>query len=85
MEKIKLVYGNLNKAAFFICLSVSISLLTASFIVPPMGEIHPSVLKGVGELFGFAALSTVLVAIDRGVDAKVSKGDVSVEINNESE
>lgn len=84
MKYLRNIYERLNKSAFFICLGVSIALLVASFLVPPMGEIHPSILKGVGELFGFAALSTVLIAIDRGVDAKVSKGDVSVELNNDN-
>ena len=41
------------------CMIASIALLVASFIVPPMGEISPSVLKGGSLIFAFAALMEV--------------------------
>ena len=38
-----------------------------------------------GELFAFAALWTVIKAIDKGSDVKLSKGDMSVTIDNEKD
>lgn len=63
---------------FWVCLTISIILLIASFICPPTGVIDSSVLAGVGELFGFAALGAVVRAIEKGVDTKIKKGDTEV-------
>lgn len=65
---------------FWVCLSVSIALIVAGFCVPPTGEIDGSVLTGVGELFGFAALYTLWIAIMRGTNAKVSHGKTSLSV-----
>lgn len=61
---------------------VAITLLVASFLVPPMGVIDDSVLKGVAEIFGFAALGTVMRAIEKGIDAKIKHGDTEVTIGD---
>lgn len=42
----------------------------------------PSVLAAVGELFAFAALGTVIKAIDKGSSASVKKGDVEIKIDD---
>lgn len=63
----------------------AIILLVASFILPPTGVVDPSVIASVGELFAFAALATVIKAIDKGVDATLSKGDMQIEIKNDDE
>ena len=68
---------------FHILTIVSIGLIISSFIVPPTGVVDPSVLAATGELFAFAALWTVIKAIDKGSDIKLSKGDVSVELDND--
>lgn len=68
---------------FCICLLVSIGLLLGGFFMPPQGKIDGSVLKAVGELFGFAALAVGAHAIELGYDLKVSNGNTSVEIHNE--
>ena len=68
---------------FWILAGIATALLVASFLLPPSGQIHPSVIAGAGEIFAFASLWTVIHAIDRGNSAKVSKGDVSVEIKKE--
>lgn len=70
---------------FYILTGIAIALLIVSFVIPPTGEIHPSVLQGVGEIFGFAALWSVLVAVESGGTAKFSKGNVNVEIKNENQ
>lgn len=70
----------LKNAWFHILTIISIGLLIASFIVPPTGEISPTVLQGVGELFAFASLGTVIKAIDRGGATKIKHKDTMVEI-----
>lgn len=74
---------------FYILAGIAIAFLVASFVVPPLGVISPSVLEGVAEIFAFATLGTVIKAIDKGIDSKIKKGDIEVEIgdfnNNNSE
>lgn len=68
---------------FHILTGFSIILLIASWLAPPTGVIDSSVLAAIGEIFAFAALGTVIKAIDKGVDAKMTKGDTSIEIIND--
>lgn len=73
---------------FLIFSITAVGLLVASFIVPPTGVIDPSVLAATGELFAFAALGAVLKAIDKGVDAKVQRGNTTLvvgDLNHEGE
>lgn len=71
-----------NKIAFWVCLAISTSLLVASFLLPPTGKIDPSVLRGVGEIFAFAVLYTVIEALNRGTDVTLHKGDIDITLNN---
>lgn len=68
---------------------VAVGLIITSFFVPPMGLIDGSVLAATGEIFAFAALGTVIRAIDKGVDAQVQHnnttitvGDITKDANN---
>lgn len=70
---------------FYILTGIAIVLLIVSFILPPQGTIDPSVLQGAGEIFAFASLWTILVAIESGGTAKLTKGDVNLEIKNKNE
>ena len=72
----------MNHWAFWVCLIFSIGLILGSFFVPPMGVIDGSILAGVGELFGFATLATVIEAIKKGSDVTISHGSTTVGINN---
>ena len=74
----------MSSIAFWVCLSTSLVLITLGFIVPPMGDIHPSVLTAVGELFGFATLGVVADAVREGYDAKITHGNTTVEVNNDT-
>lgn len=85
MAKLKFIYSNLNKAAFWICLSFSIALIVGAFFVPPMAVIDSTVLVAVGEIFSFAALGTVIAAIDKGKGVSLTKGDTSINITNETD
>lgn len=77
----KKIYRNLNKKAFWICLITSIVLLVAAFIVPPTAIIDSSIIAAVGELAGFATLAVVMEGINKGVDLKMKKGDIEVEMD----
>lgn len=61
---------------------VAVGLIITSFFVPPTGVIDDSVLMATGELFGFAALGTVVKAIDKGVDARVQHRNTSLTIGD---
>lgn len=65
---------------FYFFAAVALALIIASFIVPPTGVIDGSVLAAVGEIFAFAALGTLLKAIDKGLDAKVTHGQTTVTV-----
>ena len=69
--------------ALWVCLVVSIGLLVASFIVPPMGEISPSALKGGSLLFAFAALMEAREAILEGFGVKLTHGSTTVEVKDQ--
>lgn len=67
---------------FYILLFFAIGLLIAGLIIPPPGVIDPSVLKGVGEIFAFGVLGTVIKAIDSGLDARLKHGDTTLTLGN---
>lgn len=72
-----------NNYWFYILSGIAVLLIIASFICPPTGIIDSSVLAATGEIFAFAALGTVIKAIDKGIDAKLSKGDTTLEVIND--
>ena len=63
---------------------VSMALFIAAFIVPPTGEIDPSVLAAGGEVTGAAAILTFLAKlpeyIEKGITARVTKGNTTLEV-----
>lgn len=71
-----------NNTWFYIFSVVAMGLIIASFIVPPTGVIDPSVLAATGEIFAFAALGAVIKAIDKGVDAKVQRGNTTLVVGD---
>lgn len=86
MEKGRLTkfFGDrFHKNIFLITVMVSVGLIVASFLTPPMWIIDGSVLAATGELFGFAALAEVAAAIERGHSATISHGGTSIEIRKE--
>lgn len=66
----------------WVCTVSAIGLLVASFIVPPMGEISPSVLKAGSLIFAFAALIEVREAIAEGLGVKLTHGQTVVEVRD---
>lgn len=61
---------------------VAVALLIASFIVPPTGQIDPSVLKAGSLLFAFAALFEIREAITEGLGVKLTHGDTTVVVHD---
>ena len=72
----------LSSISFWVCLCTTLVLIALGFLVPPVGDIHPSVLTAVGELFGFATLAVVADAIKFGYDAKITHGNTTVQIGD---
>lgn len=68
---------------------VSIFLLVGSFFVPPMAIIDSSILAGVGEILAGAAvlsfLSNLPEYIKAGASAKLSKGDLNLELKGKGD
>ena len=70
--------------SIFIVLSLAaILLLAVGFAIPPTGVVDGSVLKASAVLFGFAALATLMHAVDKGVGAKLEHGDTKLTIDGD--
>lgn len=82
MKKFFTKFNKFDKVVFWLCLFTSIILLTISFFLPPSGQIDPSVIGAVGEIFGFASLAVVIKALGRGTDVTLHKGDLDITLNN---
>ena len=67
---------------FWLCLIVSLALIITSFFIPPMAEISGSVLAAVGEIFAFAALGSLISAIEKGKDATLRHNSTSITIGD---
>ena len=70
---------------FFVLGGISLILLIISWIAPPPMQIHETVLQGVAEIIGLAALWTVVLAIEKGTGASFKKGDIELEIQEDHE
>lgn len=64
-------------------------LLVACFIVyvialiePPEWQVYESVIKGIAMFMGFASFGVALECLDKGMDIKLEKGDMKIEIND---
>ena len=66
-----------------VCFLISVILLIAGFLLPPMGVIDGSVLSAVGELLLFPVVIYAFRAIELGLEVKIQKGDTSLEIHKD--
>lgn len=80
---VKEIYGNVNKGAFWVTLITTIVLFVASWIVPPTGEISPSVLQSSAVLIGFGTLATVNNAVDSGKTVSFNHGNTNVTVGDD--
>lgn len=69
--------------AFFVTLGVAIALLITSFLLPPQGEINPSVLRAVAELCFWPALAFIAKALQDGKTAKLHHGNTTVVVGDD--
>lgn len=60
---------------------VSLVLIVAGFIVPPLGIIDGSVLTAIGLLLMFAIAEKIPEAIKAGKSIRLTKGDFSAEVD----
>ena len=73
----------------YLILILVFGLFVASFLIPPLGIIHPSVLQGGAIILGFCWLFYVSVNIptfiQRGAHIKASYGNANITIDAENE
>lgn len=82
---IKKLFGNINKTAFWLTLSLSAILMVVSFILPPTGHIDSSILQASSILFAFGCLGTVVRAVEKGTDVTLKHGETEISIDNDKE
>lgn len=71
-----------HNAPFWVCLCISIALIVVGFFTPPMAVIDGSVFIATGELFAYAALYTLWLAIRNGGKAHVRHGNTSLSVGD---
>lgn len=71
-----------DKLVAYIMAAISVGLIIAGFLVPPLGVIDGSVLTGAGIGVFIMLILFAWHAVDKGIDAKLVHGDTSIELNN---
>lgn len=66
---------------FWTCLVSVLVLLSVSFMLPPTGEIHPTVLQGAAIVMCFSVIGIIPECLRLGKEVKVTKGDLSVSLS----
>lgn len=85
LEKFRQETKNISKTTtilLWIFGLTTIALFVASFIVPPTGEISPSILKAAAVLFAFATLAEAREAIREGLGVKLTHGQTTIEVHD---
>ena len=70
---------------FWTCLISVLVLLSVSFMLPPTGEIHPSVLQGAAILMGFSVIGILPECLRLSREVTVRKGDLEVSLSDGSD
>ena len=82
MKKIfKNIPENYKLVVLFLTI-IAVILIGLSFFVPPLGVIDGSVLAATGELFAFSGLWVGIIAIEKGYDATLKKGDYELTLTD---
>ena len=71
-----------NNGFFWLFSIIGLLLIIVAFFIPPAAYIDSSILIAVGEINGFAALGTVIKAIDKGSSATFQHNGTEVTINS---
>lgn len=72
----------------WLCLLISVMLLITSFLLPPMGQIDPSVLQAVAELGFFMVifkLPNIISSIKDGKSVTIKKGETEFTVSANKE
>lgn len=86
MKKLSEFWNNSSRVArimFWILMSIGVTLMVCSFILPPVGVIDNSVLLAFGEVQTFAALGVGLSCLEKGMDITLQKGDTNLTIGKQ--
>ena len=70
---------------FWTCLISVLVLLSVSFMLPPTGEIHPSVLQGAAILMAFSVIGILPECLRLSREVTVRKGDLEVSLSDGSD
>ena len=84
LERIK--QASVGEIINFVCFGVSVGLVIWGFLIPPTGEIHNSVLIGVGELGFFSTINKIpdfIKALKGGASLELNKGNTHIKIEGE--
>ena len=63
---------------------VAAATFVTGLFIPPTGEIHPSVIKGIGLMIVLVAIFFAWDAVVRGLDTKFEHGNTKVSISHRS-
>ena len=67
---------------FWCCLVSAIIMLSVSFVLPPTGEINPTVLQGSAILMGFSVIGILPECLRLSKEVTVRKGDLEVSLSD---
>lgn len=70
---------------FWTCLVSAIIMLSVSFVLPPTGEINPTVLQGAAILMGFSVIGILPECLRLSREVTVRKGDLEVSLSDGDE
>ena len=73
------------KAAFFICMGVTIGLLFWSFITPPPGDINDNVLKACFIISIYPTLFTLFICVLRGLNVHYDIKEGKITVNSKKD
>lgn len=85
---LKLLHCYLGVIITAVAFVVSISLVIASFVIPPPGVIDPSVLTAIGEIGIFTTLCRIpdmIRAVNDGRKFEFHKGDTTIKIDSDED
>lgn len=72
-----------DKVIFWVCLILAAGLFVGGFFCPPMGEIHPSVLKAGGILVAMQALGIVGQNLANGKEVTFHHENTDIKIGDD--
>lgn len=85
IAQFRVMAGNVRISTTVLLWAFSIAALglgVASFLVPPTGQIDPSVLRFVAELFAIMALLELREAVLEGLGVKLTHGSTTIEVHD---